>query len=147
MAGIGQKKATPGPKMGFPSAQAAPSPPTHVYAVGRLPLPPPSLCRNRRLIYERSRHKLNEKSSAGEIIDDPVASACRLEGAPTEGRKKAWRGREARQAAGRRRSGLARPKVYRVVARPIYKSSSRCLLRSRSVATVDRPLRSSAGPG
>ena len=40
MAGVGQVKATPGPKMGFPSAQAVPSPPTHVYAVGRLPLPP-----------------------------------------------------------------------------------------------------------
>ena len=92
MAGIGQKKATPGPKMGFPSAQAAPSPPTHVYAVGRLPLPPPSLCRNRRLIYERSCHKLNEKSSAGEIIDDPVASACRREGVP-RGKKEGMAGK------------------------------------------------------
>ena len=42
MAGVGQVKATPGPKMGFPSAQAVPSPPTRVYAVGRLPSLPPS---------------------------------------------------------------------------------------------------------
>ena len=43
MAGVGQVKATPGPKMDFPSAQAVPSPPTHVYAVGRLPSLPTSL--------------------------------------------------------------------------------------------------------
>ena len=91
MAGVGQVKATPGPKMGFPSAQAVPSPPTRVYAVGRLPLPP-SLGRNHRLIYERSCHKLNEKSSAGEIIDDPVASACRREGVP-RGKKEGMAGK------------------------------------------------------
>ena len=103
-----------------------PSPPARVYAVGRLPSLPPSFGRNRRLIYERSCHKLNEKSSAGEIIDDPVASACRREGVP-RGKKEGM--------AGKRQDWLQRSGI----AGPIYKSSSRCLVRSRSVATVDRP--------
>ena len=44
--------------------------------------------RNRRLIYERSCHKLNEKSSASKIIDDPVRLPSAEEGRKDGGERR-----------------------------------------------------------
>ena len=93
MAGVGQVKTTPCPKMGSPQLKQR----RHLQLMftqsgASSSIPPPLGGRNRRLIYERSCHKLNEKSSAGEIIDDPVASACRREGVP-RGKKEGMAGK------------------------------------------------------